>query len=658
MDPDATTVRGVKSRKRPSAPLWRRHRRAGSASAARLVLTGLLGGAALAAAIGLAAAQAAPGKYMPASELRPGMKGYGLTVFSGTKPERFSVEIISTLHNFRPNQDLIIVKTDHPRLRVARTVAGMSGSPVYVNGRMIGAYAYGWYFGSEPVAGVTPIHDMLADLRRPMPRSLAPKARRGPLPGSAPRRHTRHTTAPSPTPHRYSGRLLDYDGRRHAEQVAQRTAPALAAPGGTALGPASTPVLMGGLSSGSFRLAQELLEPIGLDVLQAGGSGSKKTPSGAPARFVDGGVLAVELVRGDLSASGLGTVTHVVGDKLIGFGHPLLHGGWVNFPTAVGKVHWVLATQNRSFKIGEPTQPLGALINDRQASVVVDMSRTAPVFPVEVHIQGVPGVAKPRWSMEVAHDPFLAPNFTAIAIGSALETTTSERQDLTWRATSKLSIAGRGTIRIEDFGAGNRRPIGPSDFSRSRLTEAMGALLNNPWEELSIAGVDTTVRVSHRREVMKLRGAQVLESEIDAGRPARIRLTLQHYRGKTEIRVIEVPIPASFAGQTVEIKLQPGHKVERILPAPENVADLVHMLPRLRFDSESVVASYRLKDGAATFRGKVARRLPPGAVDTLRSSTQSVAPEVFTATRQVAFPIRGFLTGQDTVRVKVRHVLR
>ena len=109
---------------------------------------------------------------MPVSEIHAGMKGYGLTVFQGTKPERFDVEVIDVLKNFRPKQDLILVKTKHPRLEITKVVAGMSGSPIYLNDKMIGAYAYGWSFGSEPVAGVTPIKNMLDELARPLPERI------------------------------------------------------------------------------------------------------------------------------------------------------------------------------------------------------------------------------------------------------------------------------------------------------------------------------------------------------------------------------------------------------------------------------------------------------------------------------------------------------
>jgi len=496
---------------------------------------------------------------------------------------------------------------------------------------------------------------MLQVLRRPVPPAVMPATGKAPWPG---RPGAQPAGARARTGlHRFNGPPLDYDLFEHSAQVARRTAPALAAPAGTGLGSASTPVLVGGLGPGALRLAKDLLEPVGLHVLQAGGSGGRPGPD-APTRYVDGGTLAIELIRGDMSASGLGTVTHVVGDKVLAFGHPMLNGGIENLPASLGKVHWILATENRSFKIGEPTRPLGALVNDRQAAVVVDMSRQAPTFPIHLDIQGARGAPHPVWDFELAHDQFLAPNFTAVALGSAVETTTAERNDMTWRARSRVQLAGHGTVELRDFGAGHQRPVSPHDFARSRLVRGLGAMLNNPWQDARIVRIDSTIRVVHRLDILRLRGAQVLEPEIDVGQPVRIRLSLEPWRGPSQSRVIEVPIDPSLVGETVEIKLAPGHEVRRNLPAPESFAELLAVLPKEFHDDESVVASYNLPEGSAAFRGHVASRLPAGAVDTLRPTTQSVAPEVFAATQQTIVPLGSFLIGTDSVRVKVREVLR
>jgi hypothetical protein len=627
-------------------------------SGGRVVPLGLALGAIASLLVGVGAAEALPQDppdVMPLSEVKPGMKGYGLTVFSGTTPEKFDVEVISTLRNFRPNQDLVLIKTpNHPRLDIARTVGGMSGSPIYLNGKMIGAYAYGWLFGAEPIAGVTPIRSMLDELARPIPKTILP------IKGGAPLLTSDASPAASPGKHvrSFVGAPEGYDLQGHASQIASRAASSLAAPEGVGLSKASTPIMLGGMTGMSMRMASNLLAPMGLEPMQAGGGSSMKPDPSAPTKYVDGGAIGVELVRGDISAMGLGTVTRVSGDKLVGFGHPMLGGGIESLPTAVARVHWILASQNRSFKIGEAVRSVGALVNDRQAAIVVDSSVKAPVFPMRVSVTGVEGAPHPIWNVEVAHDQFMAPAFTAMAIGNAFETTSGERRDMTFRAISKVKLARFGSFTVTDFGAGNGTPPGPDDFQRGRLVRAVGSLLNNPWEPVTIERIDTEVRVSFEREVFTLRGAKVLEPEIDAGAPARIQLDLQRFQGKVETKIIEVDVPAELAGREVEIDLAPGYEVERPQPSPESVAELVATIPNQTFDPESVVATFRLRENGATFRGKVASRLPPGALDTLRSSVDSDAPETFVAQVQSAVPLKQFMVGRDTVRVKIRSVLR
>ena len=243
------------------------------------ILLGLALGAAASAAIGAGVAEAVstPSDVMPLADVKPGMKGYGLTVFNGTKPEKFDVEIINVLRNFRPGQDLILIKTpNHPRLDIAHTVAGMSGSPIYLEGKMIGAYAYGWTFGAEPIAGVTPIQNMIDDLNKPIPPLFKPRASLLPKAGdsgagkasgksafdSAPRALERAFVAAT-------GDARGYDLEGHARTLAARSARergTIAEGGGLGgtLAPATTPVMMGGLTPGALAFADGMLRPRGL----------------------------------------------------------------------------------------------------------------------------------------------------------------------------------------------------------------------------------------------------------------------------------------------------------------------------------------------------------------------------------------------------------
>ncbi len=598
------------------------------------------------------AADPAVPSWLDQNTLKPGMKGYGLTVFSGTQPERFDVEIIGVMHTFLPNQDLILIKTHHPRLDAAKVVAGMSGSPVYIDGKLIGAYAYGWQFGSEPVAGVTPISSMLHELERPIPaiylEPLGPTNRSGAGGGRAPR------TAPPGAP--FAGSLLDYDLQAHAKQLMARW-PTCTGGTGAALTPIATPLMVSGVQDSVMQMLRETLGPMGLEPMQGGGGAATQDPN-APTRYVDGGAVGIQLARGDVSMTGTGTVTRVSGNRLLAFGHPMMNGGVSRLPAAIAKVHWVLASEMRSFKISEPVRPLGSLINDRQAAIVVDSGVEPPMFPVHVQIDGVEGAPHPRWSIEVAHERFLAPMVMAVAIGNAVDATTREERDVTWEAQTTLSIAGHGKVTVQDFGVAIGGTPGGSEFMRSLAVRAVGALLSNPWEPTEIESVDTKLSVKFARDLLQLRGADVLDPEVDAGSKARLRIYLQPYAGPLQTRVVDVDIPRELAGQTVDIKLVAGSEEIPELPSPENVDDLIASLTRLNYPPDVLVASVSVAGQGVAFRGNVATHLPPGALDTLRAHSSTVSPEPVPSLVRTIIPLQKFVTGEDTVQVRVRDVMR
>jgi hypothetical protein len=606
---------------------------------------------------------------MPAKDIKPGMKGYGLTVFQGTKPERFDVEVIDVLSNFRPKQDLILIKTKHPRLEVAKVVAGMSGSPIYINGKMIGAYAYGWTFGAEPVAGVTPIQNMLEDLVRPIPKEIygfplhvLPAPQRSTnerVSASNAASGARAETATSVTGQdaaRYTGELQHYDLRRHAAEVANRRMASLPSHAPSTLVPVATPLLVGGMTTAAVGIARDLLAPMGLEPLQAGGAGANDP--NAPTRFEDGGAIGVQLVRGDMSAMGLGTVTRVEGDRLVAFGHPMMESGVTALPTSIGKVLWFLASDQRSFKIGMPVRDMGTLVNDRMASIVVSQGLKAPVIPVSMKIKGLSGLPSANWNFEIAHERFLSPSFMAVALGSALQAVAAEHQDVTWVARSRLKIKGHGEIAIDDYGVAIGGTPDSGELARSNLVRATGAILNNPWEPVFIERAEMDIELNFAREILRLRGAEALDAEVDAGQPARVRLTLVPYAGPEISRVVSVDIPRQLAGQSVTIEILPGYLEDREQAAPDTLDELIRNFENPTYPPKSVVFSFSSGASAVSFKGHVAKNLPPGALDVLRPTTSSVGPDAFqTELRQVA-TLPEFMIGRDKVSVTVRPVLR
>ena len=611
----------------------------------------------LGAGIPLAHGDAKPAT-IPVSEIKDGMKGYGLTVFKGTDPERFDVEVIGVLHHFRPGQELIVIKTPNPRLDVVKTVRGMSGSPIYLDGRLAGAYAYSLSsFEVEPVAGVTPIDLMLTEMRRPVPPGFWP------LEGGAPLPAGRSVVQPQPprAPHasftRFDGAPGAYDLEEHARQLAARLGPAPVAGSSREMIPAATPLMLSGVGDRAAEAFRKLVEPLGLEPLQGGG-GSAYDPN-APAHFVNGGGLGVELARGDISAMGLGTATYADGlGRVAGFGHPMLNGGDEAIPTCIGRVLWINASALASHKVGECARAIGTLVQDRQSAIILDERVTAPVIPVDIDIVGVTGAPRSHWHAELAADQFMAPGLASMVVESAIEATTSERRDMTWTLSSKVTVTGHGTIDLEDVGLSSGGAPDASEWQRSKLVNTIGDVLNNPWEHARIEGVRARFEVKYSRDLWHLRGVELLDPVVDAGQKARLRLHLVPDHGPEVLRVVEARMPAELAGKDVELEVAPGYEVVPELPPPESLDQLLANEPRQTVTPRSVVVQFRVASQGLAYKGHVTQRLPMFTLDTLRPQSSDTGPEAFPSWSRTVVPLDLYLEGHDKLKVKVRSVVR
>ncbi|WP_394846585.1 hypothetical protein LZC95_03870 [Pendulispora brunnea] len=584
------------------------------------------------------------------NEIKEGMKGYGLTVFRGTVPERFDVEVVGVLHNFRPSQDLILIKTPHPRLNITRNVKGMSGSPIYLDGgRLAGAYAYSLSnFQAEPVAGVTPIAPMLTEMQRPIPPGFWPSDGRAPLPAPvrpvSPRRASLDSNG-------FEGAPGGYNLLAHAEQMAKRVARDRSGPV-----PTGTPLLMAGVGDRAAQLARKLFEPLGLEPMAAGGGQSPQAD--APQHYVDGGAIGVQLTTGDVSLMGLGTVTHVQGNKLVAFGHPMFNAGDSALPTAIGRVLWIYASEQHSFKVGEAVRPLGALVQDRQSAIVIDEKQSGPTFPVRVEVKGVEVAPRKVWNSDVVEEKFMSPGLMATVFGSVVEATISERRDVTWQLHSKVSIKNHGTVELDDFGVAVGGLPEAGEWAASRAVRAVGDVLNNPWEPARIERVESTLNVQYTRDLWRLRGVELLDDEVDAGQRARITLHLSPFAGPDAVRTIEVTMAPELAGRDVELEILPGYEVTPELSAPENLTQLIANEPRQSVMPKSIVVQYRVPSQGVTYRGHVAARLPDFALDALRPTHASVGPDPFNSYVRTVIPMDRYIDGHDRVKVKVRENLR
>jgi len=591
------------------------------------------------------------------SEITRGMRGYGLTVFQGTQPERFDVEVIDILHNFRPNMDLILVRTEHPILEHARTVAGMSGSPIYLDGRLAGAYAYGWPFGRDPVAGVTPIASMFAEMRRPVrPNSFPGADRLTPLPR---RRSRAPQTRPSSA--RLAG-LSPYLGEGHRsafsplEEHAERTN---ARPPATPRGmmPASTPVMLGGMTDGIANLLADKLEPFGLVTLQAGGSAPAAAPAGGPPRFVDGGAIAVQLIRGDMSATPIGTVTHVGARRTVAFGHPMMNAGEVGLPTGTARVLHILASESRSFKLAEGQQPLGTLIHDRQPTIVIDTDLAAETIPVRIRINGVSDAPKTEWNVEVAAHRVLTPVLVFSAIANAMQTTASDQTDVMFTARSTVELDGRSPIEIEDVGYMASGPNDPGTMSRLRLFDLMEVAYGNPFVETRVRRVEVELDIRFERDVFQIVDASVASNEVDPGSRVNVHVVLRRRGQPDRVRIFPVEVPQRAAGKTVQLQIRPGNRVNLEQPQARNIDDLVGIVER-RLPSTTLALSLKMPSRGLTFRGHVVRDLPASALDTLSMVNDTENSRPFITYDRQLHDIGSVLTGSATLTLRVRQTPR
>jgi len=629
--------------------------------------TALLGalGAGIFVTLGLSVPLAhgdAPAATMPLSEVKEGMPGYGLTVFQGVEPRPFKVEVVGVLHAFRPGEPLIVLKPIDPRLDVVKTVRGMSGSPIYLckslpcepgSGRMAGAYSYSLSnFASEPIFGATPIELMITEMRRPTPPGFWPTEHQAPLPG-------RPAALPVHPPHaslmQFEGAPGGYDVEEHAKQLADRLG-ARRDPG-SQVARAETPLMMGGVSDGAAAMLRKLVEPLGLEPTQGGG-GDGNDP-GAPAHYVNGGGLGVQLVRGDVSIMGLGTTTLADGrGRVAGFGHPMLGGGDEALPACIGRVLWINASYQASHKVGECARSLGTLVGDRQTAIVIDEGITAPTIPVDVEVTGVVGAPKTRWHAEVTDDRFLAPSLTSVVMASVVEATSNERRDLTWRLSATVDVGGHGPVDLEDVGVAAGGGPDANEWFRSKLVNTVGDVVNNPWEHARIRGIRARFDVKYTRDLWRLRGAEVLDPVVDGGGKVRVRLHLVPDHGPETTRVVETTMPAELAGKDVDVEIVPGYDVAPELAAPESLDELLANEPRQNVAPRSVVLQFRVPSQGLAYRGHVTARLPIFTLDALRPQSNDTGPETFPSWSRTVVPMDWFVEGHDKVKVKVRSVVR
>jgi len=456
-----------------------------------------------------AAAAEPPPATMPVQDIKVGMKGVGRTVFQGGKIETFNFEVLGVARDIAPGRSLIMFRASGGPLAETGVVAGMSGSPCYIDGKLIGALSIGWGFEKAPIGGITPIGEMLEGLKD---LNEAP-AIRTPL------------ILPKMEPPKVLKAALTGHMVPMAELMGMPDLPAgaqmLPLP---VFGASADPELQSFWQGTPFR-------PMG-----GGGSGSG---GGEASPMEPGGMVGVNLVQGDFCYYASGTITYVSGKKILCFGHQFYNLGPVDLPMWSETVAACIPSYQESFKLAMPVAPVGALRLDRSMGIGGLLGAEAHMVPLRIGLN-LAGKRNLNFKFEVMDHPVVTPNLAAAVLA---QTITTHVRGLGFQSLSlqgNIKLAGHPAIEIENMVA---------DLNANRLASYLGGILQlltmNPWERPVIEGISLTVKAEERLDLTAIAGVRTLKARVKRGENLPVLVTLQNIQGVRETTVFNLYVPPS-----------------------------------------------------------------------------------------------------------------
>lgn len=584
-------------------------------------------------------------EIMPVSAIKTGQKGYGLTVFQGFKIERFEVEVIDVMYNFIPNQNIILMKVDHPIVREAGVIGGMSGSPIFIDGKLVGALAYGWRFAKEPICGVTPIEDMLA---------LAKRTLKGP-PSSGTHSFTSNPVSSAFSSPMFSSGLSTVHSARWWTDRRILTMARDANNPSTEQRPSSVPepltklampLNIAGLSAKTSDVAHALFSEYGIEPLAAGGTGKAEGPH----TFEPGSSIGVQFVRGDIAMTATGTVTWAAQHHVLGFGHSMFNAGEIYLPTVSARIHHSLAALSRSFKLSSPARVIGSLVQDRQAGIAANTSLNAPMIPATITLRV--GEEQFVYRVELASHRILSARLASIVASGAITQAISDIADVSVKMKTKLEIKGYPAITIdEDFYS--REGLAATGIPFAQGFRAIDAILNNPFQPAVIERISVDIGLNFINDVVEITRIRVDDNYVEPGERLRLFVTFKPYNGTEYEKAYDLEIPASLASSVVQLEVAGGIQVPYEFARPETFKQLLELLPK-DYPARAIVVSLYVPSKSLKVNGQLLNDLPFSIADALDTASDSRPLEQFaTAVRKVHHTQR-FVLGKTDIRLRVK----
>jgi len=606
------------------------------------VLTRKLTLFAVAFALASAAAQAAG--TMPLSQVRKGMKGYGLTVFEGTKVEKFDVEIVGVLNNVGPDQNIILARVSHPVVNEAGIIHGMSGSPIFVDGKVIGALAFAWQFAKEPIAGITPIDEML-------------RIARGPAGSSAPR-------VADATPRMSGAEMLKFLADGKIEEAFQKLTSGMGTQQATAMSTGGVRRIGVPLSLSSFapetvaRFAP-YFDRLGFDAVPSGATSTSTDTTPDPSKtFAPGDGIGAVLMNGDFNVAATGTVSYVDGDKVYAFGHPFLDMGEISFPMATSEVITVLPSVASSFKFSNTGPIIGVLRQDRAAGIMGVLGEKPEMIPVELTVDGT-GKTQ-TYHVNLVRNPSLSPLILAMAADTVVSNAQKAAGDRTVILESEIRLKGfEQPIRLREGWAGQQARQAIPAY----LAVISGYLMSNEFRDAEIEDVKIHLRHDDQLKIARLMEASLVTPEkrtIAPGDTVKVRTVLKPYRGEPFVETFDVKIPEDQTPGSAYLLVGSGSVMNAIdfmlvPPDPRTLEQVLDVLARLRPSTDLTVGLYSNGEGAVT-SGVYLPNLPPSMRAVVNADTTNApkAPVKYYAAGHQAHPLGYIIDGALKIDLDIK----
>lgn len=544
--------------------------------------------------------------YLPVEEVRAGMTGEGRTVFRGDEIETFDVEILGVIEGAMAGRSIILANLSGGPLAHTGVLQGMSGSPVYVDGRLVGAVAYAFPFAKDAICGITPFEEMVRFTEEPLggsaPGAFGEVAAGAPLPALRFDERGVPTLDPPPSP-RFAGAGAADSG------ASSRLAPIL------------TPVAASGIPPAAHEVLAPLFRQLGMELAAGGlpfpqGAAAALQNGTASPTLVPGSPVGATLIGGDLVLMASGTVTHV--DELTGevfaFGHPFTGLGTMSIPMQAARIEASVASSQVSFKMSSAGPPIGVWRQDRDTGIRGRLGSRARMIPLSVEVTGSRG-GRRAYQLELVDHELYTPLLAFSGLVSILSQEERPAGAQTLRLRARIAIPEGRTLSVEDVFASG---AGGMTLPAAALTAApVALLLGNPVERVPVRGIEVEVTASETARAATLTRAWLQSSRVRPGENAVLRIAARDYRGGERVREIEVPIPETAAGQRLELLVADALGVSShdarlgANTAPSRLDQIFRAIARHRRQSRLYVRLVGGAGSAAVVAGEYLPSLPP-----------------------------------------------